>query len=126
MTLTHPEVVHGGDGPLEALADLHVDVLVEARPHGAEGRQRGPVILTSFRPNPLQSPKPLILCFTFFESGLTGSRSEALRLQLPLSPLQLLGFLLQLLLPPQEVGGRGVHCRLEQKHSRRFHDTAEI
>lgn len=47
--LTHPEVVHDGDGALEALADLQADVLVETWTHGAEGRQRGPVVLTSFR-----------------------------------------------------------------------------
>lgn len=51
VRLTHPEVVHGADGPLEALADLHVDVLVEAGSHGAEGRQRGPVILPSLKQN---------------------------------------------------------------------------
>lgn len=47
--LTNPEVVHDGDSTLEALADLHVDVLVEAGPHRTEGRHRGPIILTSWR-----------------------------------------------------------------------------
>lgn len=47
--LTHPEVVHDGDSSLEALGDLHVDVLVEAGPHRTERRQRGPIILTSWR-----------------------------------------------------------------------------
>lgn len=28
--LTRPEVVHDGDGALELLTDLHIDVLVEA------------------------------------------------------------------------------------------------
>lgn len=46
--LTHPEVVHEGDGALEALRDLHIDVLVEAGAHRAEWRQRGPVILTGW------------------------------------------------------------------------------
>lgn len=49
LRLTHPEVVHDGDGALELLRDLHTDVLVEAGAHGAEGRQRGPVVLTGFR-----------------------------------------------------------------------------
>lgn len=47
--LTQPEVVHDGDDPLEALGDLHTDVLVEAGAHGTERRQRGPVVLTSWR-----------------------------------------------------------------------------
>lgn len=34
--LTHPEVVHDGDGALETLADLHIDVLVETGAHRAE------------------------------------------------------------------------------------------
>lgn len=34
--LTHPEVVHDVDGTLEALADLHIDVLIEAGAHRAE------------------------------------------------------------------------------------------
>lgn len=45
--LTHPVVVHGGDSALEALANLHINVLIEARSHRAEGGQRGPIILTS-------------------------------------------------------------------------------
>lgn len=43
---------------------------------------------------------------------LTGSRSEAVSLQLSLSPLQLLGFPVQLLLLPQELGCSCVHCGL--------------
>jgi len=43
--LTHPEVVHDGDGALEALADVQLYVLVETRPQGAEGRQGWPVVL---------------------------------------------------------------------------------
>lgn len=42
--LTHPEVVHGCNCLLEVSRDLHGDVLVEARLHRAEGRQRGPVV----------------------------------------------------------------------------------
>lgn len=34
--LTHPEVVHDGDGALELLADLHIDVLVKAGAHRTE------------------------------------------------------------------------------------------
>lgn len=45
--LTHPEVVHEGDDALELLTDFHVDVLVEAGPHWAEGGQRWPVVLAS-------------------------------------------------------------------------------
>lgn len=44
--LTHPVVVHGGDSALEALANLHINVLIEARSHWAEGGQWGPIILT--------------------------------------------------------------------------------
>lgn len=47
--LTHPKVVHDGDGVLELLSDLHIDVLVEAGANGAEGRKRRPVILTGLR-----------------------------------------------------------------------------
>lgn len=46
--LTHPEVVHDGDGALELLADLHTDVLVEAGAQRTEWRQWGPVILTGW------------------------------------------------------------------------------
>lgn len=49
LRLTHPKVVHDGDGALELLRDLHTDVLVEAGAHRAERRQRGPVVLTGFR-----------------------------------------------------------------------------
>lgn len=45
--LTHPVVIHDRDSALEALADLHVDVLVEAGSHRAESGQGRPVILTS-------------------------------------------------------------------------------
>lgn len=44
--------------------------------------------------------------------SLTGSRSQAVWLQLPLSPLQLLGFLLQLLLLPQELSRGSIHRSL--------------
>lgn len=46
--LTHPEVVHEGDDALELLTDFHIDVLVEAGPHGAEGGQRRPVVLAGW------------------------------------------------------------------------------
>lgn len=46
--LTHPEVVHEGDDALELLTDFHIDVLVEAGPHGAEGGQRWPVVLAGW------------------------------------------------------------------------------
>lgn len=49
LRLTHPKVVHDGDGALELLRDLHTDVLVEAGAHGAERWQWGPVILTGYR-----------------------------------------------------------------------------
>ncbi len=34
--LTHPEVVHDGDGALETLTDLYIDVLVETGADRAE------------------------------------------------------------------------------------------
>lgn len=46
--LTHPEVVHEGDDALKLLTDFHVDVLVEAGPHGAEGGERRPVVLAGW------------------------------------------------------------------------------
>lgn len=43
--LTHPVVVHDGDDALKALADLHVNVMIEAWTHRTERRQRRPILL---------------------------------------------------------------------------------
>lgn len=43
--LTHPEVVQVGDDALKALADLHVDVMIETRTHRAERWQWRPILL---------------------------------------------------------------------------------
>lgn len=47
--LTHPEVIHGRNCLLEVSGDLHGDVLIEARLHGAEGWQRGPIVQSCCR-----------------------------------------------------------------------------
>lgn len=53
--------------------------------------------------------------FHFHFPTLTGSRSQAVRLQLPLPPLQLLGFLLELLLFLQELRRGRVYRSLTKK-----------
>lgn len=132
--LTHPKVVHDGDGALELLSDLYIDVLVEAGAHGAEGRKRRPVILTGLRTHELLIWKSLslmlytvfiIICVVSFKrfghwhpnslSFLTGSRSQAVWFQLPLPPLQFSGFLLELLLFLQELRRGRVHRSLTKK-----------
>lgn len=46
--LTHPEVIQDGDNALESLADLHINVLIEAGSHRTERGQRRPIILASW------------------------------------------------------------------------------